>query len=329
MQQEQQNINNRVPLSPESDISGDSIDSYSEAMVNGKKTYSCLASNCGKVFKFKSEIKRHIIIHSKERPFECTFPGCKKTFKRTDALGNHIKLHERPSPYDCPIAGCKVQLNTKAGLQYHLSKHGEDEEIYRCNFPACNQTFLTYKHLSQHERNTHYPNGPAQMLTMKKPQMMVSAPMASFMDDGMESYMYGNKKRAMQSYLPVQAVKYEKAVYEDDTQSEGLTMKTYSDSADAVQDLKAEFNEEVVTGVLPKPAFIQPPTLNFEDNIKNALICTLAENQKLKKELMFTMKFLQGNIVTPVEARNQTYVTSAYKSLIEPEAHQLAGHFHF
>jgi len=327
--QDSQPNHNQVPLSPnESDDSRDSADSYSEAMIDGKKTYSCLAHNCGKVFKFKSEIKRHIIIHSKDRPFECTFPGCKKTFKRTDALGNHIKLHERPSPYDCPIAGCKVQLNTKAGLQYHLSKHGEEEETFRCNFPGCNQSFLTYKHLSHHERSTHYANASA-VMAMKKPQMMVSAaPVASYMDDSFDSFIYGNKKIALHSYLAPNPMKYEaKPHYEEDTHSESQTMQTYSDSDNVAQDLKAEFNEEL-SGVLPKPALIQPPTLNFEDNIKSALICTLAENQKLKKELMFTMKFLQGNVINGNEIRNQTYVTSAYKSFMEPEA-QIGSHFHF
>jgi len=300
----QQQIPEQTSFSPESDHSNDSADYFSVSMVDGKKNYSCLTPNCGKVFKFKSEIKRHIIIHCKERPFECTFPGCKKSFKRVDALGNHIKLHERPNPYDCPIPGCKVQLNTKAGLQYHLSKHGEEEETYKCNFPGCNQSFLTYKHLSHHEKSTHFANASG----LKRPQMMVPAPpVASYMDDGLEAFMMGNKKRAMQSYLASNTVKYEEESH-----------SSFSDNK-----IKAEFNEGLMQPAfmrshsLTQPALIQPPTSNFEDNIKSALMSTLAENQKLKKDLELSMQFLQSNLINN-QMRNQTYIPSAYKGLMEP-----------
>lgn len=50
------NYINSIPISPQ----------YS---VNQEGCFICSYKDCGKVFRFKSEIKRHVIKHSEERPF--------------------------------------------------------------------------------------------------------------------------------------------------------------------------------------------------------------------------------------------------------------------
>jgi len=161
---------------------------------------------------------------------------------------------------------------------------------------------MTYKHLSHHEKSTHYASASnvSPVLAMKRPaQMMIPG-----MDNGLESFMLGNKKLAVQSYLGPNPIKYEEDNY---SESHSLEATSQSDGS------KGEFNIR-----LAQPAMVQPPSLNFEDTMKSALIGQLAENQRLKKEFMLTMNFLQGNLRNNSQVRNQAFLTSAYQSLMQP-----------
>ncbi|ORZ33021.1 hypothetical protein BCR44DRAFT_106793, partial [Catenaria anguillulae PL171] len=50
---------------------------------------------CNEAFKRGEHLKRHMRIHSGERPFLCPEPLCGKRFSRTDNLAQHIKIHEK------------------------------------------------------------------------------------------------------------------------------------------------------------------------------------------------------------------------------------------
>jgi len=96
---------------------------YQETNTNGKKAFQCLAPNCQKTFRFKSDMERHIIIHSSQKNFVCTFPKCGKSFKRPDALKNHMQAHAENNIFICPMPDCNAQFHKKNILQYHLAKH--------------------------------------------------------------------------------------------------------------------------------------------------------------------------------------------------------------
>jgi uncharacterized C2H2 Zn-finger protein len=124
-----------------------------EVHARGKqKTFMCSFPDCGKVFRYKSEIVRHIATHSEYRPFNCEHPGCNKSFKRRDALENHVRTHTKEKPFTCPHDGCEQSFPTKASLRYHLLKH-EGQRLYKCNFPGCDKTFITLSQLKQHENS--------------------------------------------------------------------------------------------------------------------------------------------------------------------------------
>lgn len=64
-------------------------------------TLRCAYPNCGKTFRFRSELDRHEAIHLNKRPFICPFDGCTKAFKREDALKTHIRIHTNDKIFQC------------------------------------------------------------------------------------------------------------------------------------------------------------------------------------------------------------------------------------
>jgi len=117
------------------------------------KTYVCKITECNKVFRYKSEIYRHVATHSAQRPYICNFESCKKTFKRNDALENHMRTHTKESPFICEHEECQLTFTTKASLRYHLLKH-KDEKTFKCTFPGCTKAFITSFQLKQHEKSS-------------------------------------------------------------------------------------------------------------------------------------------------------------------------------
>ncbi|KAJ1922005.1 hypothetical protein H4219_000352 [Mycoemilia scoparia] len=55
------------------------------------KPFSC--DECGKRFGRLEHVRRHKLVHTKERPFTCTI--CHKTFARSDNMLQHMRAHER------------------------------------------------------------------------------------------------------------------------------------------------------------------------------------------------------------------------------------------
>lgn len=124
---------------------------YEEFILDDRKSYRCTVADCGKIFRFKSEMQRHNVIHFNSRPYKCSHPGCKKTFKRADALDHHVRVHSSATPFDCDFEGCGQSFTTKAALKYHVLKHNKDKP-YKCTFQGCDKSFLTLSQLKQHEK---------------------------------------------------------------------------------------------------------------------------------------------------------------------------------
>lgn len=108
-------------------LSTDNADfSYDLVAEEERKKFVCKHPGCGKIFRYKSEIERHIATHSESRPFVCQYDNCFKAFKRSDALENHVRSsHTKETPFACPFPDCGMKFTTHGSFRYHVLKHNK------------------------------------------------------------------------------------------------------------------------------------------------------------------------------------------------------------
>lgn len=70
----------------------------------GERPFKCTMPECEKVFRSNSEVKKHILLHhSTERPYKCDI--CGKGFIKICFLNAHAKIHSGEKPFNCHICG--------------------------------------------------------------------------------------------------------------------------------------------------------------------------------------------------------------------------------
>ncbi|KAM9364121.1 uncharacterized protein KZ484_010418 isoform 1-T3 [Pholidichthys leucotaenia] len=110
----------------------------------GEKPFSC--ETCGQSFNQRCHLKIHMRIHTGEKPFSCE--TCGKRFNVRHVLRKHMRIHTGEKPFSCE--SCGQRFNQNYYLKNHMRIH-TGEKPFSCE--SCGQQFRFHVQLKTHMRS--------------------------------------------------------------------------------------------------------------------------------------------------------------------------------
>ncbi|EDV96636.1 zinc finger protein draculin [Drosophila grimshawi] len=113
-------------------------------------------SECGKCYRQAVNLKNHITTaHERKKQFACT--ECPKSFALKERLKLHMRLHSGEKPYPCSL--CEKRFARGGQLQQHVVSHHKTS-IQQFNCTHCSASFSTNAnlrvHMERHEQGMEY-----------------------------------------------------------------------------------------------------------------------------------------------------------------------------
>ena len=117
--------------------------------THGNMKHQC--PNCPRSYPYKSELERHITVHSLAKNFPCKYPRCKVACKTQAEYHRHYGRHAAlPNSFICEV--CEKGFRFRKNLLQHTSLHSEELE-FKCD--QCNARFKWRSSLRYHVQQDH------------------------------------------------------------------------------------------------------------------------------------------------------------------------------
>jgi len=99
------------------------------------KTQQC--PHCDGSFSGRHHLKRHIRLHTGEKPAKCSI--CERVFTTSEVLTQHMRVHTKEKPYKCSV--CNKSFTQSGSLDTHKIYVHSSRKPYYC--PYCGKLFKT------------------------------------------------------------------------------------------------------------------------------------------------------------------------------------------
>ncbi|EDW03096.1 zinc finger protein 525 [Drosophila grimshawi] len=105
---------------------------------SGERPYKC--QHCPKAFNQSSNLIKHMRVHSGERPFQCVH--CRKAFTQSNHLANHMRVH--------PVEVRQQMPAHSNECSFESSRTHSSEGAFQCSH--CPKRFVSRGNLERHKR---------------------------------------------------------------------------------------------------------------------------------------------------------------------------------
>ena len=116
-------------------------------------TFICSVNDCGKEFRRKLYLNRHVRRCHSEKTLRCHHSECGFVTADKGCLKQHLITHSDERLFTCETDGCGKEFKTKGQLIKHQITHRS--KLFQSTREGCEQTFKAERYLKQHINNIH------------------------------------------------------------------------------------------------------------------------------------------------------------------------------